>query len=220
MNRRIVSSIYQHPCTKDLFTFYFLVVCLIRNEHVASRKWAIIGNRIELIFSSILLFWCVILWNFDLLAQNVIQIPSRWRYSSVPSGAAQGHQFIRRIGLLHVRPVGMIEHFPGFFPGSLKGKLLDPGIPFRGINPYFSSFRSLCDILCVGTDGILSAVATQPDKTTDRATYCSRKHQNPFNVRILFDYLNKTPFLFLKTLSEWSPEHKHHQIRSIFHGTK
>lgn len=58
--------------------------------------------------------------------------------------------------------------------------------------PYLSSFRSLLDMLCVGTDGIWSAVAAQLDSTTDSATYSSRKHQNPLNVRILFslyDYL-------------------------------
>lgn len=54
----------------------------------------------------------------DLLAQDVVQIPAGGRHSAISSGATQRHQLVRRVRLVHVSPVRVVEHFTGFLPGN------------------------------------------------------------------------------------------------------
>jgi len=64
------------------------------------------------------LFWVENKRQLNLLSEGVIDVSSIRFSSSKPSLAAEGHQFISGISVLHVRVIAVKKHIFGFFPES------------------------------------------------------------------------------------------------------
>ena len=108
--------------------------------------------------------------SLHLLSQNIIHISSGRCYTSITSFARQWHQFIGRIGILHICIIGMIKHFSGFLPRNQEESWLNSHAYSDCIFlHYLKASLSLLDIFWVGMLSLWTIVVrtVSPNKRLD-----------------------------------------------------